>query len=84
MKLQEIYNNNKYNFKLKENTLKNIIGKWKSNSLRFKKYNALENRNNKKGELILWEYENTVIYTSNKKKPLKAEYYIWTSNSIIA
>ena len=29
IKLQEIYNNKKYNFKLKENTLKNIIGKWK-------------------------------------------------------
>ena len=29
IKLQEFYNNDKYNFKLKENTLKNIIGKWK-------------------------------------------------------
>ena len=37
MKLLEIYNNNKYNFKLKENVLKNIIGKWKSFSLRFTK-----------------------------------------------
>ena len=84
MKLQEIYNNKKYNFKLKENTLKNIIGKWKKNSLRFTKYNALENRNNKSGELILWDYENTVIYSSNKKNPLKAEYYIWSSDQIIA
>ena len=52
--------------------------------MRFTKYNALENRNNKKDELILWDYENTVIYSSNKKQPLKAEYYIWTSDPIIS
>ena len=40
--LQNIYNENKYNFRLKENTIKNIIGRWKSNSLRFTKYNAIE------------------------------------------
>lgn len=44
---------NKYNFQLKENTIKNIIGRWKSNSLRFTKYNALENRYYKNNELIL-------------------------------
>ena len=42
--LQNIYNENKYNFRLKENTIKNIIGKWKSNSLRFTKYNAIEHK----------------------------------------
>ena len=52
--------------------------------MRFTKYNALENRNNKKDELILWDYENTVIYSSNKKQPLKAEYYIWTSDPYIS
>ena len=69
IKLQNIYNENKYNFRLKENTIKNIIGRWKSNSLRFTKYNALENRYNKNNELILWEYNNRAIFTSNKKKP---------------
>ena len=29
VKLQEIYNSNNYNFTLKENTIKNIIGRWK-------------------------------------------------------
>ena len=67
IKLQEIYNNNNYNFRLKENTINNIINRWKSNSLRFTKYNAIENRTNKNGDLILWDYENTMIYTSNKK-----------------
>jgi hypothetical protein len=80
VKLQEIYNSNNYNFTLKENTIKNIIGRWKSNSLRFTKYNAIENRNNKNGDLILWDYQNTVIYSSNKKNPIKAEYYIWSSD----
>ena len=41
MKLQNIYNENNYNFALKENTIKNIIGRWKHNSLKFTKYNAL-------------------------------------------
>ena len=67
--LQNIYNENKYNFRLKENTIKNIIGRWKSNSLRFTKYNAIENRFNKNNELILWEYNNSPIFTSNKKNP---------------
>ena len=84
VKLQEIYNSNNYNFTLKENTIKNIIGRWKSNSLRFTKYNAIENRNNKNGDLILWDYQNTVIYSSNKKNPIKAEYYIWSSDQMIA
>ena len=48
IKLQNIYNENKYNFLLKENTIKNIIGRWKNNSLKFTKYNAIENRYNKK------------------------------------
>ena len=42
IKLQNIYNENKYNFRLKENTIKNIIGRWKSNSLRFTKYNNIK------------------------------------------
>ena len=65
--LENIYNDNKYNLKLKENTIKNIIGRWKSNSLRFTKYNAIEYKYNKNNELILWEYNNSAIYTSAKK-----------------
>ena len=68
MKLQNIYNENNYKFALKENTIKNIIGRWKQNSLKFTKYNALEHRYNKNNELILWDYVNTIIYSSNKKK----------------
>ena len=82
--LQKIYNDNKYNFLLKPNTIKNIIGKWKSNSLRFTKFNAIINQYNKEGELILWDHTNTIIYLSNKKNPLPSEYYIWSSNSMIS
>ena len=67
IKLQNIFNENKYDFQLKSNTIKNIIGRWKNSSLRFTKYNAIENRYNKNNELILWEYNNTAIFTSNKK-----------------
>ena len=67
--LQNIYNENHYNFQLKENTIKNIIGRWKSNSLRFTKYNAIENRYNKNKELILWEYNNTTIFTTVVSTP---------------
>ena len=65
--LQNIYNENKCKFLLKPNTIKNIIGKWKSNSLRFTKFNALINQYNKEGELILWEHTNSIIYLRNKK-----------------
>ncbi len=82
--LQNIYNENHYNFQLKENTIKNIIGRWKSNTLRFTKYNAIENRYNKNKELILWEYNNTAIFTSKKKDPFPSEYFIWSSNQMIA
>ena len=83
-KLQNIYNENKYNFHLKENTIKNIIGRWKNNSLRFTKYNSIENRYNKNNELILWEYNNSPIYTSNKKNPIPSEYFIWSTSQIIS
>ena len=60
-------NENKYNFQLKENAIKNIIGRWKSNLLRFTKYNTIEKRYNKNKELILWEYNNSEIFTSKKR-----------------
>ena len=82
--LQNIYNENKYDFRLKENTIKNIISRWKTNSLRFTKYNAIENRYNKNKELILWEYNNSAIFTSNKKNPFPSEYFIWSSDLMIA
>ena len=59
IKLQEIYNEKKYNFLFKDNTIKNILGRQKANSLRFTKYSAIENRFNKNEELILWEYNNS-------------------------
>ena len=43
VKLLDIYNKEKYNFKLKDSTIDNIINNWKLNSIKFSKYNALEN-----------------------------------------
>ena len=65
--LQNIYNKNKYNFLLKPNIIKNIIGKWKSNSLSFTKINTITNQYNKDGEIILLEDTNTIIYLNNKR-----------------
>lgn len=59
LKLQNIYNENKYNFHLKENTIKNIIGRWKNNSLKFTKYNSIENRYNK---IMNCSYGNMIIF----------------------
>ena len=78
-----IYNDNKYNFKLKENTIKNIIRRWQRNSLRFTKYNAIEHKYNKNDELILLEYNNSAIYTSDKKYPISSEYFLWSYGQII-
>ena len=82
--LLKIYNEHKYNFKLKEYTLENIIRKWKSSSIKFTKYQAIENGENEEGKLILWDYETTILYLSNKKKPILCEYFIWSYDSIIA
>ena len=38
----------------------------------------------KLGELILWKYKTLFLYTKNKSKPFKAEYFIWLLDNIIA
>ena len=47
--------------------MNNIINKWKYSSLKFTKYNAIENKINKFNENILWEFYIPIIYASNKK-----------------
>ena len=84
LKLLELYNNNKYSFQLKENTINNLISRWKKNSFKFTKFNAIMNRKNKYDQIILWEYSTPIIYLSNKKFPLESEFFIWTYNSIIS
>ena len=64
-----------------ENTIKNIIGRWKGNSLRFTKYNAVEHKYNKKNYLILRENNNNAIFTSHKKSPISSEYFIWSTRN---
>ena len=34
--------------------------------------------------MILWEYNNSPIYTSNKKNPIPSEYFIWSTSQIIS
>ena len=80
----EIYHNQKYNFLLKENTLDNIINRWKLNTRKFTKYNALDNMHINNKELILWDHRNLIIYLQNKKKELISEYFIWSHDQIIS
>ena len=42
-------------------------------SFRFTKSNRLENKLNKNGDLILWDYTNTVIYIREQKILLSSE-----------
>ena len=84
IKLLELYNEKKYNFKLNSSTIDNIINKWKNTNIKFTKYAALENPYNSENELILWDHRNPIIYIPNKKKEIKTEYFIWTHNEIIA
>ena len=83
-KLKSLYNETTYSFELKDNTINYIIKKWNINSIKFSKYNALDNIKNKLGELILWKYKTLFLYTKNKSKPFKAEYFIWLLDNIIA
>ena len=82
--LLDIYHKQKYNFILKENTLDNIINRWKLNTRKFTKYNALDNMYINNNELILWDHRNIVIYLQNKKKELTSEYFIWSHDQIIS
>ena len=34
--------------------------------------------------MILWEYNNSALFTSNKKSPVSSEYFIWSCNQMIA
>ena len=62
----------------------NIIKKWKSSSIKFTKYQAIENRFDKNNNLILWEYATPIVYLSIKKKAVICEYFIWSIDSIIS
>ena len=41
LKLIELYNTSKYNFKINSSTIDNIINKWKNTNLKFAKHSTL-------------------------------------------
>lgn len=69
---------------MKEYTIKELIKKRKKYSTKFTKYSALDNYKNKDSDLILWRYENLLIYTHDKKNPIRSEYFIWSTGEIIS
>ena len=52
-KIQSLYNVKKYKFLLKKSTIINLINKWKDTSLKFTKYNAIENPYDNDNNLFL-------------------------------
>ena len=83
-KIQAIYNNNKYDFQLKKSTINNIIQKWKNNSIKFTKYQCLENPYDNEKELYLREYRVKYIFIENKENIIPIEYFIWANDVNIA
>ena len=74
----------KYEFELPDNLIDKIIKSWKQNSTKFTKYNVFENSKDEKRKLILFHYENCLIYIKEKSLPLQSEYFIWGCDEIIA
>ena len=82
-KIQAIYNN-KYDFQLKKSTINNIIQKWKNNSIKFTKYQCIENPYDNEKELYLREHHVKYIFIENKENIIPIEYFIWANDVNIA
>ena len=82
--IQKIYNSKKYNFLLKSSTIINLINKWKNSSIKFTKFNALENPNDYDNDLFLREHRVIYLYMKNNKQEVEYEYFIWANNISIS
>jgi len=76
MELKELYLEKGYNFSLKPSTISTIISNWKKKSTKFTKYSSIDNPINKHEEIILWKYENFLIYTKDKSKSIRSEFFM--------
>ncbi len=63
-KIQSLYNVKKYKFLLKKSTIINLINKWKDTSLKFTKYNAIENPYDNDNNLFLRVHR--IVYKESK------------------
>ena len=67
----------KYNYRINNNFLSNIITKWKLKTNRFKKSSALDHPKDNHIRLILREFRTLYFNVKNKTEPQKIEYIIW-------
>ena len=60
-KLKSLYNETTYSFELKDNTINYIIKKWNINSIKFSKYNALDNIKKEIRRINIMEIQNIIF-----------------------
>ena len=58
----------------------NIIQKWKNNSIKFTKYQCLENPYDNEKELYLREHIVKYTYLKKKENIIQIEYFIWAND----
>ena len=82
-RFKDIYNEHKYTFPLNDNTLSNIITKWKNTTFKYNKTTILFNRYDCENRLILRDYRTIYIETEKRKNPINVEYTIWGNDENI-
>lgn len=82
-RFKDIYKEHNYTFPLNDNTLSNIITKWKNTTFKYNKTTILFNRYDYENRLILRDYRAIYIETEKRKNPINVEYAIWGDNENI-
>ena len=82
-RFKDIYNEHKFTFSLNDNTLSNIITKWKNTTFKYNKTTILFNRYDYENSLILRDYITIYIETDKRKKPINIECTIWGNDENI-
>ena len=83
-KIQELYNSKAYNFELKKSTIINLINKFKDSSIKFTKYQALEDPFDSDKELFLRDHRLVFKEDFKHSNNQELEYFIWGNNLNIA
>ena len=82
---KKLYNNKTYSFdfSINDTMLSNLITNWKNKSLRFSKAGALLDIKDYENRLILRDFRNIPIETSNNTKHKSSKYIIWCNGENI-
>ena len=77
----KVMNDNKYNLKLNESKIKNMISKWKNLTQRLTKYLFLQETQTFDGNNLLQKYVYKIVTYNNQR--LKLEYFIWGNDFFV-